>query len=164
MIRRRIPADDESPDYERELPDPVFDPLALFEVVRLLPFEEGYSAAMETFNAEGMVTIPLTVTGRDEIDGAAVWVVRAVARGRPADRLRHRRGDARAGAGFVLAPARRRGPVRPRRRLIPDVPFSERPSAPAAEGRRRPCPTASPRWRYQATVSAQPSANVTRGW
>ena len=46
VIRRRTPADDESPDFEQTFEEPVFDPAALFELVRLMPFTEGYSAAL----------------------------------------------------------------------------------------------------------------------
>ena len=83
VIRRRTPTDDESPDYERALEEPVFDPSSLFEIARLVPFEEGYQASFETFNAEGMMSIPVTVTGQDEIDGTAVWMVRAAPEGAP---------------------------------------------------------------------------------
>ena len=83
VIRRQTPADDESPDYERAFEEPVFDPSILFEVVRLVPFEEGYRAAFETFNAEGALSIPVAVTGRDQIDGAEVWMVRASPEGSP---------------------------------------------------------------------------------
>ena len=83
VIRRQTPASDESPDYERELEEPVFDPSVLFEVVRLVPFEEGYQAAFETFNAEGLLSIPIAITGQGEVDGTAVWMVRAAPEGAP---------------------------------------------------------------------------------
>ena len=77
VSRTRTPADAESEDYELAFDEPVFDSSLLFEVVRLLPFEEGYQGAFQTFSADGPTAIQLTVTGQDEVDGRSVWTVRA---------------------------------------------------------------------------------------
>ncbi len=84
VIRRRTPADEESPDYERTFEEPVFDPSALFEVARLVPFEQDWTATYQTFNAEGLAGIVMTVTGQDEIEGRDVWLVEAAPDGAPA--------------------------------------------------------------------------------
>ena len=77
VSRTRTPADAESPDYELTFEEPVFDSSFLLDVVRLLPFEEDYQAAFQTFSSDGLTAITLTVIGQDEIDGRAVWTVRA---------------------------------------------------------------------------------------
>ena len=71
----RTPDPDGDGTFELALDEPVFDPSLLFEVARLLPFEQDYQAAFQTFTPDGPLAITLTVTGRDEIDGRAVWTV-----------------------------------------------------------------------------------------
>lgn len=83
VIRRQTPTDDESPDYERAFEEPIFDPSALFEVVRLLPFADGYTAALQSFDSDGPTRIVLAVTGRDEVEGQSVWLVTATPDGTP---------------------------------------------------------------------------------
>lgn len=83
VIRRRTPSDDESPDYERAFEEPVFDPSALFEIVRLVPLEEGWTADYKTFTAEDLMDISIAVTGQDEVEGQSVWLITATPDGAP---------------------------------------------------------------------------------
>ena len=47
-------------------------------LVTLLPFEEGYSAVLHGYSSgDGVVETLLTVTGREDVDGRAAWVVTA---------------------------------------------------------------------------------------
>ena len=58
--------------------EPIFDSSWLFEVVRLLPFEEGYKAAFQTVStADGETALNLTVMEQEEIDGRMSWKVQA---------------------------------------------------------------------------------------
>lgn len=83
VIRRRTPTDDESPDYEMAFEEPVFDPSALFEVMRLVPFEEDWTANYETFNNEGTTSIALATVGQEEVEGRQAWLVTATVEGQP---------------------------------------------------------------------------------
>ncbi len=85
VIRRQTPTNDESPDYEQAFDEPVFDALALFEIVRLMPFEEDYQAAFETFDAEGAVSIADRGDGpgRDRRRRRSGWSARRPRAARP---------------------------------------------------------------------------------
>ena len=71
----RTPADGEAEETTFE--EPAFDPSALFEVVRLLPFAEDYQTTYRTFGADGETGVTLSVTGQEEIGGTTAWIVRA---------------------------------------------------------------------------------------
>ncbi|MGB3541326.1 hypothetical protein [Rubrivirga sp.] len=63
---------------DQSFDEPVFDSSWLQEVVRLLPFEEGYRASFKSVTTrEGETAFGLEVVGQDEIDGMTVWHVRA---------------------------------------------------------------------------------------
>ena len=68
-------SDDEN--YDLTFDEPVFDSSFLFDVVRLLPFADGYQASFETFSKEGPTALALTVTGQEEVEGRTAWMVTA---------------------------------------------------------------------------------------
>ena len=119
VSRTLTPADTESPDYEMEFEEPVFDSSFLFEVVRLMPFEQDYQAAFQTFSSDG--------PSAGDADGPGPGRDRrpdGLDRPRPArrgvgDDVLRRRRDARAGAHRDPAPGGRRRPLRARRGLGP---------------------------------------------
>ena len=72
------PADGEADAVDVPLEDAVFDAGWLLQVVRLLPFEEGYRATFHTVSpSEGPLDIALSVVDQEEIDGQTAWIVEA---------------------------------------------------------------------------------------
>ena len=75
VVGTRTPDPSGDGGFEVALAEPVFDPSVVFEVARLLPFEEGYQAALQTVTPDGPSAITMTVTGQDEVDGRTAWTV-----------------------------------------------------------------------------------------
>ena len=65
-----------SEDVEVAFEDAVFDASMAAELVRLVPFEEGFRGEYFTVSpAEGATSVFFDVTGQDEVDGRPVWLV-----------------------------------------------------------------------------------------
>ncbi len=69
-------ANGETETLEATFDEPVYGTAMATEAVRLVPFEEGFRGEYFTISpSEGPLSIFFTVTGQDEIDGHAVWLV-----------------------------------------------------------------------------------------
>lgn len=80
----RVTGTHDGEPVEADLDAPVFASGLLVEVVRLLPFAEGYSAGYRAFSAEdGVVTTLLTVTGQETVGDRTAWAVTAEREGNP---------------------------------------------------------------------------------
>ena len=59
------------------LEEPAYDASWLFEIVRLLPFEEDYRATLHTTAAGELADLTLAVLDQEEVDGQTAWIVEA---------------------------------------------------------------------------------------
>lgn len=80
----RVTGTHEGEPVDATLDGPVFASGIVFEVVRLLPFAEGYSATYHGYSSDdGVVETLLTVTGQEEVGGRTAWVVTGEREGNP---------------------------------------------------------------------------------
>ena len=82
MTGSRTPADGEAETIDLPVEAPVYDGGWLFEIVRLLPFADGYRAVFHTVSpTEGPTEVMLAVVDQEEIDGQTAWIVEATPEG-----------------------------------------------------------------------------------
>lgn len=78
VVGTRTPAGRAAVSVSDSLGAPVFDAVWEAEVARSLPFVEGYTAAVETYDAvDGVQTTTYRVTSHEDVDGVLAWTVEA---------------------------------------------------------------------------------------